>query len=264
MPDNINDMANERVTAVPAFSDNYSWLLHSSNATQVAIVDPGDAGVVIDALTKLSLTPCAILITHHDHDHISGILEVLMHFQVPVYGSALGNIPGLTHPLTEGDHITLDNGLAFSIMATPGHTNDHICYVSSQTLLSGDTLFAGGCGRLREGTAKQLYESLAKIRALPEQLKVYCGHEYTLSNLRFALEVEPNNQALKDRYSEVEVLRKNKHCTLPTTLAIEKQTNPFLRWDQPAIITSVEKFAGRSLKNGSDVFAVLRYWKDTF
>jgi len=255
---------NERVTAVPVFNDNYSWLLHAPDKQQVAIVDPGDASVVISALSELSLTPCAILITHHDHDHISGIMDVLAHFQIPVYGSAIGKIPGLTHALNEGDRFKLDNGLTYSVMATPGHTNDHICYVSSQILITGDTLFAGGCGRLREGTAGQLYDSLSRIRELPEQLKIYCGHEYTLSNLRFALEVEPDNQALIKRYSEVKTQRKNKLCTLPSTLAIEKGSNPFLRWDQPAVIAAVENYSGRSIKNSGDVFAILRYWKDTY
>jgi hydroxyacylglutathione hydrolase len=256
----------EEVHAVPAFRDNYIWLLCGAEDDQglrpTAIVDPGDAPPVLQAVERLGLTPVAILITHHHSDHIGGIQELRARFPIPVYGPAHETIPGITHPLREGARVEI-SGLPFlEVMEVPGHTAGHIAYAGGDLLFCGDTLFAGGCGRLFEGTAAQLYGSLQKIALLSDDTWIYCAHEYTLSNLNFAREVEPDNAVLQNRAAQTQRIRQAGKATVPTQLGIEKRTNPFLRCDTSSVVAGVAHHVGQTLEPGVETFAALRRWKD--
>lgn len=250
---------------IPAFKDNYIWLMRSHNQQYAAIVDPGDAAPVLEALKQYQATLSAILITHHHWDHTNGINQLLEHYSVPVFGPANETIPGLTHPLKENDHIELPNlSLDLQVLDIPGHTKGHIAYYNQDSLFCGDTLFTAGCGRLFEGTAEQMLNSLTKLAALPGNTRVYCGHEYTQNNLGFAKAVEPENPDIAQRIAQVANLRAQNLPTVPSTIEEEKRTNPFLRCDIPAVINAVEQYAGHKLKNPVEVFVSLRKWKDGF
>jgi len=252
------------IRCVPAFDDNYIWLIGIPGSRQVAVVDPGDADPVIAALDEQGLHPIAILITHHHGDHTGGVAELVDRYTIPVYGPARERIPCLTHPLSEGERVELESlGLEFSVLDTPGHTRGHVCYVGHDALFCGDTLFTAGCGRLFEGSAAQMAESLAKLAALPETTLVYCAHEYTAANLRFALVVEPDNPDILARRDEVARRRARHEPTVPESLLVEKKTNPFLRCAIPAVIAAAEGFAGKALPSLAEVFATVRHWKDT-
>jgi hydroxyacylglutathione hydrolase len=253
------------IKPVPAFRDNYIWFIINTRNQTVAIVDPGDASPVIDTIKKSQLTPVAILVTHHHPDHTGGINTLLQYYQIPVYGPAHESIPGMTHPLAEGAMITLE-GLEqeFLIIDVPGHTAGHIAYHGGGNLFIGDTIFMAGCGRLFEGTATQLYHSINKVAKLPNETVVYCTHEYTLANLRFAQAVEPENTYITARIETCTQLRVKNIPTVPGTLACEKTTNPFLRTHVDEVIFAAEKFAGHKLDHAVDVFTVLRKWKDQF
>ena len=253
------------IKAVPAFKDNYIWLIVNPALGTVAIVDPGDHTPVISEIGRLRLTPVAILTTHHHMDHVGGVLPLLQYYQIPVYGPANEAIPGRTHALVEGDRITLSGlNTEFEVLDVPGHTSGHIAYHGNNVLFIGDTLFTCGCGRLFEGTAAQLYHSLNKVVKLSNDTEIYCGHEYTLANLRFALSVEPHNPDLAARWEQCKDLRENNIPTVPADLAMEKRTNPFLRVTVPEVIAAAERFAGHTLDTSIDVFAALRKWKDNF
>ena len=214
---------------IPAFSDNYIWMLvRNSHAW---IIDPGEAAPVVQVLHEKNLKLAGILITHHHADHTGGIVELLQHHSVPVYGPC--NSPArklISHVLKDGDCISL-GGIEFSVIAVPGHTLDHIAFYSAveNILLCGDTLFSAGCGRVFEGTHEQMYESLLKLAALPGDTKFYCAHEYTLANLLFAIAVEPDNQDIIQYQRQCEAIRAKNLPTLPSTIALEKKINPFLR-----------------------------------
>jgi len=252
------------VRRIHAFDDNYIWLIGCENHPHVAIVDPGDADPVLDYLAQERLQPVAILITHHHGDHTGGVKELVARYDIPVYGPAHERIPALTHPVAEGDNVTLEAcGLTFQVLDTPGHTRGHVCYVGHHALFCGDTLFAAGCGRLFEGSPEQMYTSLEKIRALPDETQVYCAHEYTQANLAFAVVAEPGNAATRARLEAVRQLRADHRDTVPSQLGLEKETNPFLRSHVPSLIQAAAEFAGHPLSSPAEVFATVRYWKDT-
>lgn len=253
------------VITVPAFSDNYIWLIRNSEKPYVAIVDPGDAEPVLRTLQQESLIPVAILITHHHGDHVGGIRKLCSQYEkLPIYGPARESIPNITHPLHGGEKIKLDLiDAQFSVLDVPGHTAGHLAYYGHGMLFCGDTLFTAGCGRLFEGTAEQMTHSLEEIAALPDDTLVYCAHEYTLDNLIFAKIAEPDNNDLDIRMENSHLLRDKGMPTVPSTLLLEKQTNPFLRYHLPNVTSAAEKFVGKQLKSNSERFAAVRHWKDT-
>lgn len=252
------------IRPIPAFDDNYIWLLAAADSHQAVIVDPGDADPVLETVERRGLQPVAILVTHHHGDHTGGVAELAQRFATPVYGPAGERIPALTHLVGEGDIVGLPAlGLQLRVIDTPGHTRGHVCYTGHGALFCGDTLFSAGCGRLFEGTAAQMHASLEKLAALPDETLVYCAHEYTAANLRFALVVEPENPAIIARLDQVEALRARGEPTVPSTLGLEKRTNPFLRTAVTAVVAAAERFAGRRLTDGAEVFGTVRHWKDT-
>jgi hydroxyacylglutathione hydrolase len=251
------------ITRIQAFKDNYIWLLREGAAG--VVVDPGDAAPVLDALQREGLALSSILITHHHRDHQGGIDGLLAHSpSAKVFGPAQESITGMTDPLRGGECIRLAPlGLELRVMAVPGHTRGHLAYYGESRLFCGDALFCGGCGRLFEGTPQAMYESLARLAALPDDTEVYCAHEYTEANLRFALAVEPGNRALRRRADEVAVIRAKGLSTVPSTLAVEKATNPFLRCGE-AEVAAAARARGAAEDDPVAVFAALREWKNSF
>jgi len=261
------DLGDVAIIPIPAFADNYIWAL--VRGTRCAVVDPGDAAPVIAFLELRKLTLDAILLTHHHADHTGGVAELSARRSVPVYGPAVEHIAGVTHPLNDGDRVLLPQLVAapFSVIAVPGHTRGHIAYFSGDILFCGDTLFAAGCGRIFEGTARQLHDSLARLAALPQTTRVYCTHEYTLSNLRFALAADPDNETLVARSFSAQEQRARGEPTLPSTIGLELETNPFLRCDHASVIRSARASANlpdAPESNEVEVFALLREWKNSF
>jgi hydroxyacylglutathione hydrolase len=248
------------VTPVRAFTDNYIWVL--SSAGEAVAVDPGDAAPLLEFIEQNGLALTAVLITHHHADHVGGLARLRTACpQLTVYGPP--GIRGVTHPVKEGDSVTV-LGNRFEVLAVPGHTLDHIAYYDGNHLFCGDTLFGAGCGRLFEGSPAQMFHSLQKLAALPEVTRIYPAHEYTLSNLRFAAAAEPANQDIARRRAADEASLVQGRPTLPSTLAEEKRTNPFLRAQEPALRQSAERHQGSSLADPVAVFAALRAWKNTF
>jgi hydroxyacylglutathione hydrolase len=257
-----------KIEALPAFSDNYIWLLQDLDKQLCAVVDPGDAAPVqawLDAHPDWRLTD--IVITHHHHDHVGGVEQLRARHAAKVYGPAAENIPSRDIGLTNGQRIEV-LGHTLTVIEVPGHTLGHIAYFHADDtapwLLSGDTLFAAGCGRLFEGTPGQMYDSLRQLAALPPHTLVYCAHEYTLSNVRFAQAVEPDNQFIAERLEQVTKRREAGQITLPSDLQTELDTNPFLRSAVPAVAASAAKHCGATLETPEAVFAAVRAWKDRF
>lgn len=251
-----------QIIPISAFEDNYLWLL--VHGTYAAVVDPGDAQPVLDYLKQHHLTLCAILCTHHHGDHVGGNRELLRHYQVPVYGPAHENIPGRTHALVDGDIVRLPElAVDLTVFDVPGHTAGHVAYYGAESLFCGDTLFACGCGRLFEGTPQTMYQSLSKIASLPDATQIYCAHEYTLDNIRFAKVVEPTNPDLLERERHDQESRANNQPTVPSRLDLEKRTNPFLRSQVPSVIQAAQEYAGHPFTEPWQVFATVRAWKDS-
>lgn len=263
------NLTNEfRITRVPAFSDNYLWLI--DNGDSAIAIDPGDAQPIITELTAKQLQLDYILTTHHHADHIGGVAELQKRFNAEVIGPDSTRIPQVTRIVSDGEQIEL-LGLFINVIAVPGHTLDHIAYyiaapnpLSGPQLFCGDTLFAGGCGRLFEGSPAQMRHSLAKLKQLPTDTRIHCAHEYTQANLNFALAVEPNNADLIQRIASVNLLRQNHQATIPSVLAEELATNPFLRYDNPSVITAAANHLQQSSLSADEVFGAIRQWKDNF
>ena len=252
--------------AIPAFTDNYIWLLQDGDSA--IAVDPGDAAPLLRELQQRGLRLQAVLITHWHPDHIGGLDAVLAQHPVPVYGprAEVARIPQLTRLLDDGDCVDA-LGIRWQVLALPGHTLGHIAFLGADILLCGDTLFSAGCGRLFEGTPQQMHTSLSQLAALPAQTRVYCTHEYTTANLAFARAVDPHNPAVTARSAEVADLRARGLPSLPTTIGAELSFNPFLRCDQPAVRAAVQAQSATSaqpLQDTPSVFASLRAWKDRF
>jgi len=250
------------ITAIPALQDNYIWAMHDGKLA--AVVDPGEAAPVMKFLNARNLQLNAILCTHRHGDHIGGIAELRKVYNVPVYGRRHPNNPHITHDLHEGDSLKLAPfEIEFSILEIPGHLNDHIAYLAPEIVFCGDVLFGGGCGRNFEGSLAQLHNSLQRLAQLPDNTRVYCAHEYTAANLRFGLACEPDNPALQQRITATQQLRAASQITLPSTIALEKATNPFLRCTQPGIIRTMQQ---RGLTDTSElgVFSAMREWKNHF
>lgn len=253
-----------QITAIPAFSDNYIWCLHNDH--HAVVVDPGDAEPVMQFCQQNNLKLEAVLITHHHHDHTGGIPQLVSaNSALPVIGPANDQIRGLTKRVDEGDDVHLNVlNLSFVVIELPGHTLDHIGFYGHGVLFCGDTLFSGGCGRLFEGTPGQMLHSMNKLKRLPDDTKVYCAHEYTLANMKFALAVEPDNNALQEHAELVSKLRSEDCITLPTTMHKEKAINPFMRTSQPCIATAAASRLNETPADEVAVFAAVRKWKDEF
>lgn len=251
------------IQAIPAFNDNYIWVIH--NDTHCVVVDPGQAEGVLSFVQQHQLTIAAILVTHHHNDHCGGVNQLKAATQCSVYGPANSAIDGITQACREGDEVRIDTlALVFKVIECPGHTLDHIAFYAQPWLFCGDTLFSAGCGRMFEGTPSQFMQSLAKFAELPADTQIYCAHEYTQANLAFAAVVEPDNQAIREHQQRVAALRKQGLPSLPSVLTTELAINPFLRCAKQSVKDSAQTRAQTSLNDINDVFACIRYWKDNF
>ncbi|SDH79806.1 hydroxyacylglutathione hydrolase [Pseudomonas panipatensis] len=257
-----------QIDALPAFSDNYIWLLQDMTQQRCAVVDPGDAAPVEAWLAahrgwRLS----DILVTHHHHDHVGGVERLKAATGARVLGPASEAIPGRDLALEDAQRVQV-LGLDFDVLHVPGHTLGHIAYYHADAnrplLFCGDTLFAGGCGRLFEGTPAQMHTSLSRLAALPGSTEVYCTHEYTLSNLRFARAVEPENPALLARFEEVSRWREQGRISLPSSIALERATNPFIRTSEASVRRAADEWKHQKNQGPEEVFAAIRQWKDKY
>ena len=252
--------------ALSAFTDNYIWMLHDGR--QAIAIDPGDAAPVLDALATHGLSLAGILVTHHHQDHVGGLATLRAHLEGQVFGPAREQIPVPFIPVKDGDKVTV-MGCDFGVLDVPGHTAGHVAFFhrpadgQAPVLFCGDTLFSGGCGRLFEGTPAQMHDSLSRLAALPGDTRVCCAHEYTVSNLAFALAVEPLNTDLQAYAAHCDDLRARRLPTLPSSIGQERLINPFLRCGEPAVVRAALAHGARS-DEGADILAALRLWKNTF
>lgn len=251
------------ITAIPAYDDNYIWLLNAGGNT-CAVVDPGDEEPVLEALQQQGLDLRYILLTHHHPDHTAGVHELLQRYEATVFGPADERIPFVDQVCRQGDLVHLPElNAKFRVLEVPAHTRSHIAFYGENALFSGDTLFSQGCGRFFEGTAADMQNSLDKLAGLPGDTMNYCAHEYTQSNCAFALKVEPDNPDLQARSRQVDKLRTEGKITLPTTLADELATNPFLRTRESSVVDAARKFDPQATA-GISTMAAIRAWKDRF
>jgi hydroxyacylglutathione hydrolase len=254
--------------ALNALIDNYIWVLHHPSSRKCMVVDPGESNAVLQYLVLKKATLTDILVTHHHKDHTDGIAKLQAHFpEIRVWGPSLEPIPYRTHPLKEGDTVSLwGNQPTYTVYSIPGHTADHIAYhdKASNVLFTGDTLFSAGCGRLFEGTITQLYHSLQRLKALPDKTQIYCGHEYTITNLHFAQWLEPENLFIQDTLSSVQACIEDHKPSLPASLLRERNINPFLRCEESSFLFSMEKRLNLSKPTPLTLFAILRTLKDNW
>ena len=262
------------VNAIPAFQDNYIWMLSIADDNKVFVIDPGDAAPVLEKIQKNKLELAGILITHHHADHTGGVATLKKSYNIPVYGPAQSPFDGITQPLIDGDSCEV-LGHTLSVKAVPGHTLDHICYYYNDSgkaalaetkpqLFCGDTLFLAGCGRLFEGSAEQMMKAMQFFKQLPDDTEVYCTHEYSIANLAFAEAVEPQNKMIQAAIDRCKSLREQNVPTIPTNIRQEKQINPFLRTGAESIQLAANHHTGRTLDSEQEVFAAIRQWKDGF
>lgn len=254
------------VTAIPAFQDNYIWLLKKPDSSDVFVVDPGDAGPVTRYLDDHNLNLAGILITHHHADHTGGVNQLKSRYNPIVYGPANSPFKGITQPLTDADHCEV-LGSRFAIKHVPAHTLDHISYFCADAqplLFCGDTLFLAGCGRLFEGSPAQMLAAMKYFDSLPAETLVYCTHEYSLSNLAFAAAVEPNNPQIQQCISDCQDKRSQQLPTLPSNIAQERDINPFMRTQSSSVRAAATDYAGQDLADEVAVLATIRAWKNNF
>lgn len=249
-----------QIEAIPAFEDNYIWALRQDG--EAVVVDPGEAAPVLRFLARSGDRLAAILVTHRHADHIGGIAELVSHHPLPVFGPMLEAGEVVTRPLRDGDRLTV-LGNDFTVLHLPGHTLGHIAYYRPGMLFCGDVLFGAGCGRVFEGTLEQMHASLARIAALPAETLIYCAHEYTQSCLRFAARVEPDNPAIARRSERVAQKQAQGEPSVPSTLAEELETNPFLRWQAPGVIAAARRWLGHAPQDDAETFAAIRLWRDS-
>ena len=253
------------IIPLPALKDNYIWLLKNKASRHIAIVDPSEPEPVLKFIASEKLIPIAIMITHHHWDHVGGIAGITEKHTLPVYTPKTESVTGSTNPVGEGDVVSLPElELTLNILDVPGHTAGAVAYYTDKMVFSGDTLFTAGCGRLFEGTPAQMHASLTKFKSLPDDTLLYCGHEYTVSNLKFAATVEPDNKAIQECLKLAQQARNENQATVPTTLAQEKETNPFLRCEQTTVINAAADYSGEKSNEPAEVFAAIRRWKDNF
>lgn len=252
-----------KIEAIPILQDNYVWAIH--NGQTAILVDPGTATPILAWLKQRDMTASAILVTHHHNDHVGGIAALMQQFDIPIFGPARGAAASL--PASAAERQIFDGfEMSLSVIATPGHTADHVCYVLEAAgdlhLFCGDTLFSCGCGRLFEGTPAQMYASLSRLAQLPASTLVYCAHEYTLENIDFALDVEPDNADLLARQRDSLALRKQGKATVPVELSVELASNPFLRCDLECVAVAAAQHVNQPLSPGVATFAAIRAWRD--
>ena len=246
--------------------DNYSWVITNGKNSHCIIIDAGEAQPIIEFVKQKRLTPISVFITHHHSDHIGGISELKKKFPwLEIYGPHNESISGITDPLCDGDVVDFSEiglGIEVEVIPTPGHTRGHLSYYVPGHLFTGDTLFSAGCGRIFEGTAKQMFDSLNKIKAFPDTTFIYPAHEYTVANLLFAREVEPDSFIIATRLEECQRLREQCRVTLPTMVVLERAINPFFRCDEEAVLKAVSEKYRKNFNSELDVFIALREWKD--
>jgi hydroxyacylglutathione hydrolase len=265
--------AHPLVIPIDAFADNYLWLIKAPDGRAAVAVDPGDANAISQALSKAGLQLVAILLTHHHADHAGGVGELVSTWHCPVYGPVDERLPDVDHPVSDGNRFVIDAlETEFSVIAVPGHTRSHIAYrcagLGSQDerglLFCGDTLFAAGCGRIFEGTPEQMLDSLDRLAAQPGETLIYCAHEYTIANLRFAMAADPDHAPGLQRLAEATRMRELGLRTVPTSIEIERETNPFLRCGEPGLMRSAGERLGRPPKSRLEAFGAIREWKNHF
>ncbi|MBP9726293.1 MAG: hydroxyacylglutathione hydrolase [Gammaproteobacteria bacterium] len=253
-----------QIEPIEAFNDNYIWAMIDADKKTTWVVDPGDANPVLEFCIHHNYQLVGILVTHHHYDHCGGVKLLREKFNIPVYGPKHDSIHA-THTVQDAEIIFLPEcNLHFKILFIPGHTLEHVAFYCEEEnlLFCGDTLFSAGCGRIFEGTPQQMYDSLTKLANLPDNTKIYCGHEYTLPNLKFAKLVEPDNSDIDDYLTQTTHYRTEGQPSLPSILGLEKKVNPFLRAAIPAVIESAEHRIGKPIYNTVEVFATIREWKN--
>ncbi|HER35298.1 MAG: hydroxyacylglutathione hydrolase [Halothiobacillaceae bacterium] len=251
------------IHCIPVLSDNYVWLIEGRDGATV-IVDAGEAAPVIAAIESRRLRPVAVLITHHHGDHVQGLPDLVARYPVPVHGPESCGRAGVDHVVVDGQQIEIPEVGTVAALATPGHTQDHLSYVLGKDVFTGDSLFTAGCGRLFEGTAAQMLDSLDRLAALDDDTTIHCGHEYTTDSLRFAAHAEPDNAKIATRVTDTAACRAAGDPTASASLAVEKQTNPFLRIREPTLRRAIEAYVGQPIDDDIEAFAQLRHWKDDF